>query len=153
MQRITINTLKNCASSWSLAKVILRCTVSETKILRFTYPLPAALQKFMTIFLSRSYITTRQALYVLRNFEAQWSNHCCRGRAISITYSKCVFVTLVILYAQRTRRIMFSFVTCLALPYFSTLSHKWHDFREKMINYKMCVLIFPTTLSEKKISF
>jgi len=119
------------------------------KILCFTYPLLAALQKFMTIFLSPSHITTRQPLYVLRNFEAHSSNHCYRGRAISITYSECVFATLVILYAQRTRRIMFSFVTCLALPYFSTLSHKWHDFREKFIKYKMCVLIFPTTLSEK----
>ena len=123
------------------------------KNLCFTYPLLAALQKFMTIFLSPSHITTRQPLYVLRNFEAHSSNHCYRGRAISITYSECVFATLVILYAQRTRRIMFSFVTCLALPYFSTLSHKWHDFREKFIKYKMCVLIFPTTLSEKKLSF
>jgi len=31
------------------------------------------------------------------------------------------------------------------LPYFSTLSHKRHDFREKVIEHNMCVLIFPTT--------
>ena len=31
-----------------------------------------------------------------------------------------------------------------ALPYFSTLSHKRHDFREKLLNIK-CVLIFSTT--------
>jgi hypothetical protein len=103
----------------------------------------------MTIFLNRSHITTRQALYVLRNFEAHLSNHCYRGRAISIIYSECVFVTLVIPYAQRTRRIILSFVTCLALPYFFTLSHKGHDFWGNIIEYKMCVLIFPTTLSEK----
>ena len=30
MYRIVINVLKFCASSWSLAKVILRCTFSET---------------------------------------------------------------------------------------------------------------------------
>ena len=30
----------------------------------------------------------------------------------------------------------------------TTLSHKWHDFREKVIEHKMCVLIFSTTLSE-----
>jgi len=29
--------------------------------------------------------------------------------------------------------------------YFSTLSHKRHDFREKVAEYKMCVLIFSTT--------
>jgi hypothetical protein len=30
MGRIVINVLKICALSWSLAKVILRCTVRET---------------------------------------------------------------------------------------------------------------------------
>jgi len=36
-----------------------------------------------------------------------------------------------------------------ALPYFSTLFHKWHGFRKKkIIGYKMYVFIFPTTLSE-----
>jgi len=31
---------------------------------------------------------------------------------------------------------------------FSTLSHKWHDFREKVTERKMCALIFSTNLSE-----
>jgi hypothetical protein len=31
------------------------------------------------------------------------------------------------------------------LPYFSTLSHKQNDFQEKVIEHKMCVLIFSTT--------
>jgi len=28
---------------------------------------------------------------------------------------------------------------------FSTSSHKWHDIKNKVIEHKMCVLIFPTT--------
>jgi len=42
---------------------------------------------------------------------------------MSITYSECVFVALVSQHAPS--------VACLALQYFSTLSHKWDDFREK----------------------
>ena len=38
-----------------------------------------------------------------------------------------------------------SSVACSALQYFSTVSHKRHDFREKKINIKIPVLIFSTT--------
>jgi hypothetical protein len=38
-------------------------------------------------------------------------------------------------------------MACPALQNFSTLSHKRHDFRENVIEYKMRVLIFSTTLS------
>jgi hypothetical protein len=56
-------------------------------------------------------------------------NHCCCGKAISITYSECVFVDLDVQHAKRMRRIILSPAACLFLPYFSTLSHKRHDFR------------------------
>jgi hypothetical protein len=46
------------------------------------------------------------------------------------------------------RRIVLSYVVCLALPYFSTLSHKRKDFRKKFTENKMRVLIFSTILSE-----
>jgi hypothetical protein len=35
-----------------------------------------------------------------------------------------------------------------ALQYFSTLSHKRHDFRKQVIENKICVMIFSTSLSE-----
>jgi hypothetical protein len=56
-----------------------------------------------------------------------------------------VFVALVIQLAMRMRRIVLSSVALPAVPYFSTFSHKQHDFREKVIERKMTVLIFSTT--------
>jgi hypothetical protein len=37
---------------------------------------------------------TRQAIYMRRNIEARPRDNCCSGKAISITYSECVFVAL-----------------------------------------------------------
>jgi hypothetical protein len=70
------------------------------------------------------------------------------GKAISITYSECVSVALIIQHAKCMRHILLPSVACLALPYIPTLSHKWHDFRKNNIEHKMFVLIFSTTLCE-----
>jgi len=76
---------------------------------------------------------------------ARSRNRCCRGEAIGITYSECVSAALVIRHAMGTRRIISLSVSWLLLPYFFTLSRKRHDFLKKVIEHKICVLIFSTT--------
>jgi len=69
----------------------------------------------------------------------------CSGKTIIITYSECMPAALVIQDAMRMCRMILLYVACLTLQYFSTLSHKRHDLREKNIELKMCVVIFCTT--------
>jgi hypothetical protein len=70
-----------------------------------------------------------------RNIEARFRNCCCHRKAISITYPECVPVALG---TQRAMHMRIS-VACPAVQYFSTLSHKWHDFRKNEVTeHKMC---------------
>jgi hypothetical protein len=88
-----------------------------------------------------------------RNTEARSRNHCCRGKDISITYSECVFAALVIQHAMRMRRVILLSVACSALQYFSTLSHKRHGFRNKIIEHKNTCFDFLYKFYMKHFSF
>ena len=79
-------------------------------------------------------------MYIQRANEKRSCNHCCSGKAISITYCPCVFVVLGI--QREMAGAVLSSVTRPALQY---SSHKWQDFRKKVTYDKMWVLIFSTT--------
>jgi hypothetical protein len=67
-----------------------------------------------------------------------------------IRYSQCVLLALVIQHEIRMCRIILSSVTCPALRYFSTSSHKRYDFRKKKngTKHKMCTFIFSKIFTE-----
>ena len=50
-------------------------------------------------------------------------------------------VALVIQHVKRMRHIVFLSVACLALPYYSKLSHKLHDFRKNVIKHRFSLQI------------
>ena len=59
--------------------------------------------------------------------EVRTLSTCYHGKAVSITYSECVSIALVIQHSTRVPGIILTSVACLILSYFSTLPHKLHD--------------------------
>jgi hypothetical protein len=78
-----------------------------------------------------------------RNVEARSFDHYWRGNSISITYSGCVSVALIIQRAKRIRSIVMSSPAWPVLQYFSTLSHKQHDIIYNYTYYRDILLCTP----------
>ena len=73
-------------------------------------------------------------------------NSCCRGKAVTITYSEYVSVALVIQQAKCMVHIIKPSVTCLDLKDFSSLPQKRYDSRKQLMNIRVKrVLIFSAT--------
>ena len=77
-------------------------------------------------------------------------NHCCHGKSISIQHYKFVCLYSCLSYPPHKTYVPYPCVASLAAPYFSTLSHKWHDFRKNVLNIK-CVLWFYVQLLSKTL--
>jgi hypothetical protein len=58
----------------------------------------------------------------IMHIQARSRNYFWRGKAISITYSECVYVVLVTQRAKRMRRVILSLVASPVVQHFSTLS-------------------------------
>ena len=69
--------------------------------------------------------------YVLRNTDARSCHDFCGEKAISIKYSECVYVALVIQHEMRMLSTILSPVECLALPYFSR-KYSWYSLLLRM---------------------
>ena len=67
----------------------------------------------------RKKVKTRQTMYVSykRNSGARLCNHCCSGKAITITYAECVSVALGI---QQCSCALLPSVSCPAVSHFPT---------------------------------
>jgi len=68
-------------------------------------------------------------MYVSRNIEALSCNHCCCGKAMSITLLECVCVCLAIGIQHVMRMRLIFILVCPVIQYFSTFSHKRQDCR------------------------
>jgi hypothetical protein len=135
--------------------------ISDT-VLRLTPPPPLTIFCKLDVFLlsgkkAATHLSTSERAspnktgnVVQRNTETRSRNHCCRGKAVTITYF-CVCVYRCVLASAHGRRRelapMRHIVICGlsgSTTFSSTLSHKGHDFRKQITEHKVCILLFST---------
>jgi len=81
-------------------------------------------------------------MYIERNIEARWRNHF--GKALSFTYSHCVFVALGIQYAMRRRgTVNCGLSGCTVFLYINSYTARFLE--RKFIDQNICVSTFSTT--------
>jgi len=87
----------------------------------------------LIVIVSSAYLYTEQEMYIKPTTHTVLlsCNHCCRGKAISIPYSECVSVALLIQHAKRMHRI---FIYNLTLPILSHYLIKDAIFGKKKIH-------------------
>ena len=88
--------------------------------------------------------TKNKTVYVWRNYGARSCNHCCSGKAISVTQSEWAFVALGNQHAMRKRHI----VICCPVPLYNIFPHYLINgtiFGKKSLNTK-CVFWFSVQL-------
>jgi hypothetical protein len=80
-------------------------------------------------------------------------NHCCSGRAVSITYCECVCVCVCVCVCSLTystynahASYYLPSVACTGLQQVSTLPDKWHDFQNKKLLNTKYAFLFPLHL-------
>ena len=74
--------------------------------------------------------------------DASLCNHCCSGKAKSITYSECVFVAVGILHVMRMPQYCHLWPARLHSIFPHHLINGTICNNKKIIEHKMCVLIF-----------
>jgi len=100
----------------------------------------------------RTYGSTRQIMYVQRNIEVRSCNHCCSGKAVSITQRECVCVCVCV-YSLRypASNAHVPYYHLWPAPLYNIFPHYLiycTIFGKKSYQHKMRVLIFSTVSSE-----
>ena len=74
----------------------------------------------------RSPMSTREAMHVLHNTQARLRNHCCSGKAITITISECVFYSHSYPACKRMRHIFICDLSgCTVFFHIISKEFKW----------------------------
>ena len=68
-------------------------------------------------------------MYILRNIETLWCDSYCSGKAISVTYSECVFVALGVQHAICLPHIFIRGISESTI-FFPIFSQKRHHYRK-----------------------